>query len=508
MPEVTPIVVPDKDLPIGYYNYGRTTDKNLQELQPDVKGANISFGWDEVELKPGEYTWTSLDSELDACVKNKIPFGLQVFLGSSAPTWLYAAPYLVPLVKTKPDGNNADFQKSTYPYYLETTGIYRDRYESFLIAVLNHIADRGYDNLLVYWGVCEGTTGDVSPYKGKPDKKEYEISTERWRIFRHDVWEYYNTKIKGRTRLIFNPGNDYLELDYIMQNYPEAGIKEGNAGHGVNYVGSLVTYNLIGTKSDSRTETDGSLRDREPTYTEQINFAMPLQALALGVDIFCTSIKDVNRNAMKVYNQYIEGMGGLCFMHDCIDFADIIRFPLIPFGEVIDPDKYEDYKNKVAENGTSANGQYNTAKLTEKYLNPVRKERIMAVMGKQGALNLPDSYSQNDYSVAAYSEPYQRNLKLLNPHYQQSWWRIGKPEDDYGQWGKTFKNAVFVAVNQFKKVSVTYYDQTGFLQVNSVKIYGNRTDKWVTHDFYVSSAAGAPSFLVNSTLIVVMLRTN
>jgi len=504
MPE--PIVLTDIEMPSGWYFYGRTTDPNLQSAKPDVKASNISVGWDEIETLPGIYNWTSLDSEIDACKKNNIPFGLQVFLGSSAPAWLYGTAYAVPLVKTKPTGDNAEFQKSTYPYYFNA--VYKDRYASFLLAVTNHLTEKNYDKILVYWGVCEGTTGDPSPYKGDPLDKKYAISKEDWSAFRHEVWDYYNKKISKGTRLIFNPGNDYYELNFIQENYPDAGIKEGNAGHGTNYVGSLVTYNIKGIKPFSRTETDGSMMERFPdTYTQQINFAMPLQALALGVDIFCTSIKDVNRDAMKYYNKYIEGLGGICFMHDCIDFADVKRFPVMPFGEVIAPEDLKKYQQQVAANGTNANGLYNTAQLTNKMLNPERRAAIKAFMGRQGAIDLPDSYNQNDFSVAAYSEPYCKGLELFNPHYQKSYWRIGDRNGNFGQWCKTFQNATFGAVNPYTKISVTYFDEGGKLQVGSKIVYGTRTSQWVTRDFYTPSTAGN-TFRIDSTLKVCMVETN
>jgi len=497
---IIPKVIISQPTSVGYFNYGRTTLKNVQTLFPDLKGANISTDLSEIWITPEMWNWTSLDEELAACKTGGIKAGIQIFTGPSVPDFFYLAPYNIAKVNTKkPTGTNSAFQETLYPDYMNP--IYMKLMDTAYRKIKQHIIDAGYGDIVVYWNMAEGSTGDIKPYKADPLDPKYNISDDQWKTFRYKLWALI--KSISPWPIIFNVGNDYSDLDYVMKNYPNDGIKEGNGGHTpIDYDGSKVTATI--KKPWSRTETDGSMMQRYSSYDQRTNAALPMKSMGLGIDIFCTSINDGNIISMRLFNKYTVGTGGISYIHDAIDVADTIRFPVAKYGVVVNPVTLVNYNAQIKLLPNNANGQFLKSQLLAKNINPARQKAIEAFMAPQGALNIPDSLNKDDYGVDLLAGPYERRLHLVNPDAQQSYWRVGNRTDSYGQWAKTFKNAMFVAENPFTTVTVTYYDESGTITIGNTTITGGNTKKFVIKDIKVTGT----SFTINSTLKVVILETN
>lgn len=494
----------------GYSNYGKTTLKNLQSTNGAVKTALVSSKWKDIETRPDVFNFKPLDDELDACNSYGIRAGVQFFVSPDVPSWLFLSPYNVPVVNTRgATGENSGAQSTVFPYYFNEN--YKIRVFKYLRACAEHLIKK-YPNTILYWNSAEGTTGDVSPYKGDPVDSRYNISDAEWDKYKYVFWDSLNS-MRGDWKLLLNCANNYRYLDTINKMYPEAGVKIGNAGHELDFVGS----NIMGIGTWSRTETDANNAQRYSSFTNQINAALVFQSMVFsgkGVDIYCTGIGDVNLEAMSLFNKHSGGSGGVCVIHDCICYDDTERFNEDKYGAVIDPQKLRSYNASIQGLGESFADQYQIAQVLSKNINPSRKALIERDMSAKGALNMPDSLNKMDYGVAAISGCYEKGLYLINPNDQETFRRVGDRNGTYGQWTKVFKNGFFFSSSYFTTITFTYYDEIGNINVfatpistgmvRGYSISGTGTKKFVKKTLFLNGNF----FNVSSTLKVAVVETN
>ncbi len=93
-----------------------------------------------------------------------------------------------------------------YPDYLgignanqivKSTGrsIYETYYLQMLRDVLHHMSKQSYANKVLFLQSCEGTTGDITPYKGTPCLNKYKLSDSVWQEKMKSWWQIMYTEM-------------------------------------------------------------------------------------------------------------------------------------------------------------------------------------------------------------------------------------------------------------------------------------------------------------------------
>ena len=150
------------------------------------------------------------------------------------------------------------------------------------------------------WMSAEGSTGDLTPYKGAPNDSKYNITDKQWFNFKKDVWTYLYKVCQSenpRINLLVNQGNSGQYFNWLVTNLPNVWMKAGNVSHTYQFNGELEYYNRL-KKLEAKIEQDSfSSRLRgeitvQGTWFNQNEswnmYALLTSALHFGLDIFNT----------------------------------------------------------------------------------------------------------------------------------------------------------------------------------------------------------------------------
>ena len=100
-------------------------------------------------------------------------------VGPHSPEWLYSNG--VPKVTTN--------TKKNWRIIHGISAMPTKRYYGMMQAVFDHIEKYPADlrNKIILWMSAEGSTGDITPYKGYPTDSKYNMTDEQWTSFKQDV---------------------------------------------------------------------------------------------------------------------------------------------------------------------------------------------------------------------------------------------------------------------------------------------------------------------------------
>jgi len=339
---------------------------NIDEVNPSnfsfFKGWYIVYQWKQLEPEKDQFDWNYFDSQMKFAADHNLAIGFMIWVGPHSPQWLYTNG--VPAVTTQTKKKN-----STFPYYLSSA--YKDRYYNMMKQVANHLhkLPSNVRDKVVMWMSAEGSTGDVVPYKGRPDDSQYEISEQQWFDFKKDVWTFlYKTceSENPKIHLLVNQGNSGQYFDWLSSTLPRVWMKAGNISHTYQFNGELEYYDRLKKLEQKVAEDSMSSRLRgEITVSgkwfnknESWNmYALLTSALHFGLDIFNTAPKylqnPVDTTSFNFFNLYAgqkiasKSPGAFCIFRDGLDAADTKRFPESKYGPVIDPASMDAYQKQL-----------------------------------------------------------------------------------------------------------------------------------------------------------------
>ncbi len=263
------------------------------------------------------------------------------------------------------------------------------------------------------WMSAEGSTGDVTPYKGRPDNDAYNITEDQWFAFKKDTWLYLHKLCQSAAphlNLLVNQGNDGRYFNWLVENIPNVWMKAGNISHTYQFNGELEYYNRL-QKLTAKTAVDtASSRLRgeitvQGTYFNQHEswnmYALLTSCLHFGLDIFNAAPKyianPVDSSTFNFFNFYagqkVAGTspGAFCVLKDGLDAADTKRFPESVYGPVIDPAKMDTYNKEIQRKGRSddeegADQNIDLSNAKDNNLSQIRIDKILAEYAPYGAL--------------------------------------------------------------------------------------------------------------------------
>ena len=442
--------------PWGTWGIGNISNQNTLDVFKDYKidGYHLYYHWSELEPQKSEFNWSAFDDKLKLIADKNLRIGIQVMVGQNSPEWIYNN---VPKVITT-DGNDP----GPYPYYFDTN--YQKRYFKLLSKVAKHLADLPFDikKHLVYWQICEGSTGDEQPYKGTPVNAEYAINYYDWQDYRHRCWDSVN-KYAGNKRyyrFLFNTGNLAQDLQYVRTKYPGDFHKEGFLSHQYSFDGEFLYYsrqirdiNETFFRNRSRGEVQGMFN--YPWWKQapvKQAFTLACSALSGGLDMFNIGTAYINATMDTRPTEFFKKYAGLrktanakrgfIALRDVPDFADILRFPVEQYGTVIDPERKTGYDVKVAiikasERDSASYKYWKIMQLTKQYLNPARRDSIINEFTSAGAKYTDGNDMYHDDFGINMTINFARFVRQVFPNSTSfGAWRIGEDSSMYGRYAR------------------------------------------------------------------------
>lgn len=374
------------------------------------KGWYIVYQWKKLEPQKGSFDWDYFDSQMKFAADNNLSIGFMVWVGPHSPQWLYDNG--VPLVSTQTKKKKADF-----PYYFNK--YYKERYYNMMKEVADHIQKMPPEirKKVVMWMSAEGSTGDVTPYKGYPNDAKYNISDQQWFDYKKEVWTYMYKMCQAtspRINLLVNQGNSGQYYDWLTTNLPKVWMKAGNISHTYQFNGEQEYYSRLKKLEDKVAEDSMSNRLRGEitvqgkwfNQNESWNmYALLTSALHFGLDIFNTAPKylqnPADTTAFQFFNFYAgqkvasKSPGAFCVLKDALDAADTKRFPESKYGPVIDPADMDGYNKELQRKSKKDRGDdeeedddeegINASNIKNDHLAAARVNKILAEFAPYGA---------------------------------------------------------------------------------------------------------------------------
>lgn len=379
---------------------------------PYLKGWYIVYQWKMLEPEKDKFDWDYFDNQVKFAASHDFSIGFMVWVGPHSPDWLYDIG--VPKVATDSKKKQTD-----YPWYF--SDVYKKQYYGMIQAVFDHIEKYPADlrNKVIMWMSAEGSTGDITPYKGYPQDSKYNMSEEQWADFKKDIWKYmYNlcATAKPKINLLVNQANDGRYLNWLTANLPDVWVKAGNISHTYQFNGELEYYNRL-QKLEAKTEQNefsGRIRGEITVQGRWFNenepwnmYALLSSALHFGLDIFNTAPKylqnPVDTSTFNFFNFYAgqknpsKSPGAFCVLRDGLDAADTKRFPESKYGPLLDPAQMDAYNKQMQRKGYSVNDNeedddasagdqgINESNIKNDFLNPGRVNKIVEEYAAYGA---------------------------------------------------------------------------------------------------------------------------
>jgi len=513
--------------PWGTWGLGKLNNptKDFNLYAPfNIEGFTLSINWSDLEPTKGQYNWAYLDSRIEAVKAQNMFIGLLILYGPNCPVWIYEK---TPQVFTT--GGNND---GPYPYYFHN--YYKKNYYNIVNQIAQHIAayPKETKSFIAWWQITEGSTGDPEPYKGTPIDSAYVIPKDKWVQFRKDawdsVWKYSNEA--GRTyKILFNPGNDAEDLDYIEARYPAQMNKDGHLSHRYGFNGEAAYFfrqldDVNNFFANHRTRGEVQQVWGYDWWIEaplQNAFALICSALAGTLGIFNMPGGWINQTGIDTrptdfFNKYADYRRGaqtnkgFCALRDVIDFADTNRFKISIYGPVVDPAarKRVEKKWKEIEDGTdSLSYQYwQKIQLVARNLNPARVNMLVQEYAANGAEYNPDNANNadclhNDFGVVM-AKNYSKHLFQLRINETSiGRYRIGPDTGLYGRYCREFKivneqaamwfkahDSLYSGATNHVQITVVYFDGgNGKWSVSNgskeIKMHNTNTKQWLTQVF-------------------------
>ena len=478
--------------PWGTWGVGNISTKlNLFVFEKvfHIEGYHLYYNWSDLEAEKNTFVWEGLDEKLQLLADADIWIGVQIMVGQNSPSWIYDK---VPEVVTTGGGD-----PGPYPYYLDSD--YQKRYFNLLKKVATHLNNlpQHLKEHLMYWQICEGSTGDEQPYKGTPVDSAYEIDYYTWQGFRHQCWDSASTYAgKNRYfRFLFNSGNNSQDLQYVESKFPEDFQKSGWLSHQYSFNGELLYYSrqirrLESTFYGYRTRGEIQGVYNYPWWkmaSVKQSFTLACSALAGGLDMlnvgaaYIDATQDTRpTDFFKKYAGLRNASGanrGFIALRDVPDFMDTSRFPVQQYGPVINPLSQKAFDSRIKqiqgnEKDSATLKYWKTIEAIEKYLNPVRRDVIIDEFTPAGAMYNDDGDGyHNDFGINM-TKNFARFIRQVSPDNTSiGAWRIGADSSMYGRYARLCKldannngemffrlNDSLLADNKNVTLTITYYN--------------------------------------------------
>jgi hypothetical protein len=438
----------------GVYNWG--SDRNItRDKTPNVIGCPVILKWDQLEPTHGDYKFEKLlGQRLKKALQNNHFVFVMIWVNTPAggtPQWVFdkgGVPKVMCYRGKNPLGKKEKPHAS--PYYLHDN--YKKLYYELIARFGKYIAALPDElhNRIIYVQVCEGSTGDGQPYKGKPmsDYKKNAISRQQWSVFRLAAWEQYKKHLidlpKRPINIVVNSdANGGKENEWMMKNLKHIGVKQGMFSHGWHishgaqrrsrWFAQVKEAELAGKQTFVRGEEDGEMfvYGRMTKNIPRGLYTSALYCLYNGVDCWNVPSKALapleNQAAFIFFNKYAgkrdprNAPAAFCALREGLDAADTKKFPV---------------------------GKYGAAKKS----NIKRYLEIAAAYAKYGARQGdPDKATgggmvnrkrmdYNDVGWGINTGNYYRFLEQLHPSETSSgWWHQGPEKSIYSQFGRSFQ---------------------------------------------------------------------
>lgn len=474
----------EADTRLGTWGHGNTISNSIIKSMPFIRGWNFTFQWRNLEPKKGQFDWKLFDDQLKIATNNNLYVGFMVHVGQASPEWVYTEDH-VPKVTTEDKKHDFPY----FPYYLNSA--YKADYMNMLQAVAQHVKllKPELRNKILFWMSAEGSTGDVTPYKGVPHDLKYDITEDQWLDFKKDAWKFmydFAQSLNPQLNVLINPANNGMYFDYLIKNYPGIWLKAGSLAHTYQFDDELNYYKRL--RKVLRPDNNGMI-NRIRGESEEVQkvgwfkqspqqnmFCIVTSCLHIGLDILNVRDGIVEKVGNSDYpflffNQYAgqrdpaTATGAFCILRDVLDVADTARFPKSEFGKFNEGNLKK--SGKVAAANSTMNNRDETKKKKSKARSTERKQNILNAFSQYGAKNGPtpeeekiiyknddklepklrkenlrsdlqDKYNY-DLGINLIPNNYVRFLTQYSPNTtSRGQWRIGPVDQPYGRYARAF----------------------------------------------------------------------
>jgi hypothetical protein len=323
---------------------------------PELRSVPLIISWNSLEPSPGNYAFQEkIGKSLQAAHDDGLYITIKIYVGPASPEWIYELG--VPIVITDREenalGQKTDSQ-SKYPYYPDPE--YQKHFAKLIDAFgkwFQTLAPELRERVLFVQS-AEGSTGDGSPYKGKPLDKQYHISDEQWNDLRREAWNNYRKALPGMPIVVNSDSNSPKETQWLLENMDTIGLKMGMFSHGYQVSDTderLAKFELLeadakkrGKQVITRGEMDGELyvSGWAKGNIPQTLYWSGLFASHCRLDLWNIPFKALtdpaNRPALQFFNRYAgykdpaTAPAAFCALRDGLDASDFTRFPMEKFG--------------------------------------------------------------------------------------------------------------------------------------------------------------------------------
>ena len=524
----------------GIWGHNLITNLQLFNLYaPVYKGFHFRFDWSGFETAANVWNSDYITDQMEIAINAGMNVSFLVFVspysGDATPSYLFSAPYSVPLVTTT---------RGTYPYYYNAN--YKTRFNNLfdnIRALMASLPD-DWKAKIVAWQSCEGTTGDESPYKGTINNvringsivcnsagacSAYNISTSSWEDFKRDeVWAPMYTNIENDIpflKPLINQSNEATNFQWVLDNTPPAWMKAGNPTHTYNMSGEQFYVQRLRSvwgnpSGDNRIR--GELEEI-PTFAwwkqakKQNLFSVIASCAHHGIDMlniapaYAYNMVGTDLWGFQFANKYYgirdadETNVAFCAFRKVVDFADTTLYPENIYGALVSPADLAAYTaayNAIANNADLDEWekpvQYTLllaqGKAGNTYLNPARITAIRALYpsaayrGDVKPDQEADAYSQ-DCGIYMIPDNYYKYITQYSPETTSvPAWRLGSTSGWEGRFARGFDNAngkteMFLTVDEGLDsegatgnnvtIDITYYDSgTGIWSLYASTLLG------------------------------------
>ncbi|WP_439130876.1 hypothetical protein [Polaribacter sp.] len=372
-----------------------------REKTPHLKGGPLILRWSKLEPKEGKFKFDRLIKQpLEQMARDDYNTFLMVWVAFATKniterdtTWAMTPKWLfnkgVPLVAFPETVNPlGQTTKRYFPYYFDEN--YKFYFHRMLTELGKYINALPADlrKRILFIQSAEGSTGDGSPYKGKPIDPKYNITKKQWSQFRVETWEKmveaFSKNGELQTPLLTNyDSNDEKEYNWILEKLPKAvGLKNGMFSHGYHISNAqerLENFNKFRKAVEANGKVFFARGEQDKEYRvhgwSKQNIPQGLYWSALYATHCGLTLWNVpwdacddkeNFPALKLFNRYAAQTNpetadyAFNALRRGLDAADVTQFPENEYGEATK--KNTDRYLKIAEQFKSFGAQMSDVK--------------------------------------------------------------------------------------------------------------------------------------------------